>query len=494
MSVGICPSRAWRTPLILILAASFALRVVLVLRGGQLYFPDEGRYFRSVQFVTLFAGGDLEGAFRLILSAADHTGFALLGIIPAAIQYGIERLFGAPPEKTLWLPALFLSMMSVLCIALVAAIARRAGAGEKEALIAALLMASAASMFYFSRHLVPYDLSFAIALFAFWLGLDARAGFVRSFSCGVLAGFAFLTYNGYWLIAVLAGFIPILWANRSISRIITRGIAVGLGFVLFPVLLTLGTILIGMTPFVSAMTQFAGTVDQGTFSEGWSLPWEYFWDAEHGLLLLWAAGVAFVIWLGLRHREQVPARAYLWMGVAAAIYLPLSIGSTGLDKFVVYGRLAREMVPFLSLLTALAISYLWERLQFTRRLIGVGAIFLVMQVALNFWQPLIQQFPDDIVRSVQATYGPVGRALTVKGPPVFGYDPKLKPQYVLLNAQYIYPISGTRKPPAGRIVLQAAHPLEYLPYEFEGLDPGERAILQSTDISMRLIEAENAKP
>ncbi len=493
MSVGIRSPFQWRTPLILLLAASISLRVVLVLRGGQLYFPDEERYFRSVQFVTLFAGGDLGGALRLILGATDHTGFALLGIIPATIQLGVERLFGVLPDNTFWLPALFLSMMSVLCIALVAAIARRAGAGEKEAFIAALLMASATSMFYFSRHLVPYDLSLAMALLAFWLGLDARAGFVRSFVCGVLAGSAFLTYNGYWLIAMLAGLAPILWASPSISSIITRGVEVGLGFVLFPVLLTLGTVLIGMTPFLSAMTQFAGTVNQGTFSEGWSLPWEYFWDAEHGLFLLWIASVLFVIWLGLRHRERLPMRAYLWLGVPAVIYLILSLGSAGLDKFVVYGRLAREMVPFFSLSTALAITFLSERVQFTRQWVGVGAILLAMQVALNFWQPLIQQFPNDIVRSVQVTYGSVGRALTVKGPPVFGSDPKLESQYILLNAQYLYPISGTRKPPAGRIVLQATHPLEYLPYQYEGHDPGERAILRSTDISMRLIDIGQAK-
>ena len=73
------------------------------------------------------------------------------------------------------LPGILLSQISVISIALVYAIARRAGRDRVEALIAAALMASAATMFYYARHLLPYDSSLALGLLALWCGLGTTA-------------------------------------------------------------------------------------------------------------------------------------------------------------------------------------------------------------------------------------------------------------------------------------------------------------------------------
>jgi len=483
-----------RRALLVLLGLAFALRVVLVLRGGQLYFPDEGTHLNeSLSFVSRLARGDAGGALDMLVETKAHPVFLLLGSLPTVVQFVLQSSFGLSPRATLWIPALMLSLMSVCCIALTAAIVRRAGGPEREALIAAVLMASATSLLYFSRHLVPYDLALALALFALWTGLDVQPSFTRSLVCGVLAGLAFFAYYGYLPIAAIAGLIHVLWGKRNILEIVKRGSAFALGFVLLPLLLTIASIARGATPFVLEMAHFTESVNQGTFSEGALLPWAYLWETERGVLLVWAAGALAIIGLAARRRELALSRGALWLAVAVGAYLPLAIGSTGLERFVVYGRLARQMVPFFCLATAFVLDHLADQWQVKRQWVWLGAILLTAQVVFNFWPPLTQQFPVDFERHVAETYGPVGRALTVKGPPVFGYDASKSFRYVLLNGQYLYPISGTRTPPKGEIVLQAAHPLEFLPYQYEGLDPEERAMVRSVDLSMRVIDTQSAK-
>ena len=101
-----------------------------------------------------------------LFSTQDHLGFALISAIPAAIQFRLGHALSRSGEGLMILPGIVLSQASVLSIALVYAIARRAGRDRVEALIAAALMASAATMFYYSRHLLPYDSSLLLALVA----------------------------------------------------------------------------------------------------------------------------------------------------------------------------------------------------------------------------------------------------------------------------------------------------------------------------------------
>jgi 4-amino-4-deoxy-L-arabinose transferase-like glycosyltransferase len=199
-------------------------------------------------------------------------------------------------QKTEWVSALLLSLASVACIGLIYAIARRGGGDEREALVAALLMASAATLFYYSRHLVPYDASLAFALLALWVGLDPRPGLWRSALCGILAGIAFMIYNGYWLVAITALAAHLLFSNGSVRRVVERCIVAGLSFAFLPLLLTLATIARGSKPFVRAMFEFAHKVrEQGYPPEGWSVPWAFLWHSEHGLLLAWVIGVVTLV-------------------------------------------------------------------------------------------------------------------------------------------------------------------------------------------------------
>ena len=101
-------------------------------------------------------------------------------------------------------PGLFFSLFSVANIWLVGGIARRLGATATESALASALLALSCTYFYYARHLVPYDVALTWGLLAIYVGVKPDAPAQSSLWCGVLAGCAFYTYDGYWAVTAAA--------------------------------------------------------------------------------------------------------------------------------------------------------------------------------------------------------------------------------------------------------------------------------------------------
>jgi hypothetical protein len=101
-----------------------------------------------------------------------------------------------------------------------------------------------------------------------------------------------------------------------------------------------------------------------------------------------------------------------------------------------------------------------------RALVPVTLALLVAQAAVNFQRPLKQTFPDHLERQ---------------------YGPSHLSDLIWVNVEHIYPEPRqTLIPDQVVLVHQAPHPLEFLPYQYEGFTPAQRRVLRSTDIRMRL--------
>src|ERR1700679_2179395 len=185
--------RSVRLQLVLLLAASYALRVWLAFGGGQAFWPDEVRYGSSQAAVYDIAHGHLKAAFSELLGHADHVLFRWAGLPAASAEYFFHI-------KSQAFAACYFGLFSVGVIFLVWAIARRSGGDERESLWAAFFAASANSLFYYSRHYFPYDVALFELLLGLWFALGPWSP-VNSLLTGVIAGLGFLTYNGYWLLA-----------------------------------------------------------------------------------------------------------------------------------------------------------------------------------------------------------------------------------------------------------------------------------------------------
>ena len=447
---------ARHAPLLLLLAASVVLRVVLVRSGGQGYWPDERSYDIAREMLAALARGD----YAAMIAQAEGDGpmlFKLIALVPAA--------FEAYAGRNLQVPGLFFAMFSVCNIVLVGRLAKGLGGSNAEALLASTMFAVSSSMFYYARHLQSYDLAMTFALVAILIGVRSGSTLRGCFVSGLIAACVFFAYNGYW---TLAAAVPLLngvaW-SRPAGDSIRRALASAAGMCAMAGLIVGSNALLG-GHLIRSYGTFAATVIQGDFEEGFWLPFDYLWHAEHGLLIVWLVGLGWG--LATMGRSWASPRVRVALTGLLVVYASLAITSTFLHVFVVYGRLARQLVPFFCLVTA----YGLERLRISRSvairaLVPATIVMLLAQAAVNFQQPLQQTFPADLRRQ---------------------YGASDQSPLVWVNVEYFYPEPRPVVLP-DRLVLvhEATHPFQFLPYQYEGFTFAQREVLRSTDIRMRIL-------
>jgi hypothetical protein len=443
--------------LVLLAFVAFLLRVALVLRGGQLYWPDERRYLDARQMVAELTSGELKQPL-LQLSMPDHPLFKAIAMLPATV----EQYAGLNPH----IPGIFLAAFSAANIALVGLIALRAGASGGEAVLAAFVAATSASFFYFSRHLVPYDMAMTFGLASVLVGMKREWSAASSWWCGALAGCTFLTYGGYWTFGATGLLIHTTQA-RSVADTLRRGIVGALGLAT-----AIGVLVAVTTPLgghlISNYATFSSGVNQGDFSEGWRLPWEYFWHAEHGMLVVWGCGALGCLLLA----HRMPRTGAVALIGITAIYGGLVVTSTVMEKFVVYGRLARQLVPFFSLATAAVVWRASAALPSRLRTVTPFVIVLAALAAFNFARVYRVVFPAEFV-------------LEGRQDPRVGHDGN---ELVGILTSHFYPVpEPVRLPDRFILIGRAPHPLRFLPYQYEGYKPAERAAIRSADLNMKLL-------
>lgn len=482
--------RLSRWALAAIVSASVVLRLALCARGGQYFFGDELRYDRAVQLYFALATGDAHSV-REILALPEHALFPWLGALITAAQHllALATPYGdwsRHPENagfTVRLGACVLSLFSALNVLLVYRLARALRADCEEAVWAALVMAASNTAFYYARHLLPYDCAISAALLAMLAGLGGATP-PRAALCGILAGCAYHLYNGYWFLPPIV-FLACACAWRRLPRRAALAWALGAGFALAVGAPLVAGTLAGGGRYWSTLAAFSGTATQGLFSEGWSLPWAFLWASEGWTGAVLAACVVAALARELAAGRRLEARALFWLALLAAAYGLLVVSSSVLERFVVYGRTVKPLVPFICLLAGWALRLLiGERIW----LKGLTAAALVAAALITFAPHFSRVFPRDVEVAVLRNFGNPKHSLSVSGSI---YIPLARPvaraDLVLVNAQLIYPIRAYIGYPEGATMFRIEHPLTYPPFQFEGHSPRERAVLRGDDISIRLI-------
>ena len=174
-----------------IIFISSILRLIIIIEGGQQFWPDESRYIESRIAIHKISSGYPYEAWQGLIGAPEHVFFKITGLIPAYI----EKFVG----ENQYSPAIFFSIFSILNLWLIWKLAETTKAGELEALMALFLAAGANCLFYFSRHFLPYDFSLCLGLSAGYYALGN--GRFNGLLAGFLAALCFLAYNGYFMLS-----------------------------------------------------------------------------------------------------------------------------------------------------------------------------------------------------------------------------------------------------------------------------------------------------
>jgi hypothetical protein len=479
--------------LLFVLALAWILRLGLVFRGGPGCFGDESRYGTSLAAANLVLHGEIRGGIQQVWVSHGHVGFVIL-MVPVAL---VECLH-APPrqdfeDEELLVPAIFLATVSVACLGLVYALSLALGAEAGEALLATVLAAASTTLLYWARHISPYDAALALELAGLVIGIGKGREVLRAFLAGAMTSCGLLVYYGSWYLtaSVLLGCLLIGRKERRAS-FMTRGAAVFLGGIAVTVPLELVASAAGVPGVLfSRAWSFSGTINQGSFDEGWILPWEYLWHAEHGLLVVFAVGAAILVAAALREGIAPHRGALAALAVAGATYGLLVLASNVAHKMVVYGRTSRVLVPFLCIATAHAIIIVFRRRP-SRVVAGVFALGLLLHTVWSFAPVLLQVFPRDVRRKVEREHGPFAEWCTLAATQLAFPGEKINPspasRWLVVNGRIYAAIQGTRPSLPGAIVFETPHPQAWLPYVYEGQTAEDRAVLQRAHLTIQVLD------
>ncbi len=481
--------------LLAILAVSALLRVALALQGGQYFFGDEVRFNRGAVIYLGVRQGDWKKVGDCFLSP-EHTGFTCISALLAPVQHALAWLAGSGDWSvarnvlsSATFSAALLALVSTGSVWLIYKLARATGAGKDEADLAALLGAASSTLFSYSRHLLPYDCALLAGLGSLLFSSTAATP-RRQLLGGLLAGLGYEIYNGYWFMIPVCALALLLSHAGTGSRwraashwALGCGLAVGL--------LLLPGFLIGGSNYWRLLVGFSGSVTQGVFDEGWSLPWAYLWHAEGWLGLGLALAAAGAVVHSIRHRD-LPPRIRLWLQLAAGLYAVLILASVGLHKFVVYARTVRPLVPLLCLISGYAVHRLAGFVPWRRRL---ACAVVVAGATVNFLPYFTLVFPRDVAEQTWLRYGITRTALSYRGlicqPPP---GPVLRRDLVLVNAQALYPLKDYIGYPAGTEIFSVPHPDNLPALQYDGYTPEERALLRRHGAAIKLIRMTGTQP
>ncbi len=458
--------------LLCLLLLSFGLRVVLARQGGQGYFPDEGRITVSMNAIRALQEGKRRVFQQLIFSTADHLGYkvAMLGPVWAAAKWH----WGLPV-----LAVLSSGLFSTGIVLWIYALARRVGAGLEEARWATFFAATSCSLFYWSRHLLPYDLALFFGLACLYVSLHPAPRWYHSLLAGVLGFCAFVTYNGYWSFVAFALMVHVIRAwpwTRNWGQFLLRtcGATVGLAGPFFGLLYWAAS---KEYYLLSSYLEFSKSINQGDITDGHRVIVDYLWAAEGGLLLIWLACMGaffFVRWQGGVPTES-RSRAWLWLSGTVALSLGLIIFSNFSENFVVYGRLVRQLVPFFCLLSGWTLGYVCRHMHWRPKWFRAAAAVIIVAIAAgNFWAPLRQRF--DFRRRAEEMRN------AYRAQHKISLD-----RFLIIYPDFIWPAPQPYDLPPHEELLSAPHPLHFRPLLYEGFTRKQREIILTTDIRSRLL-------
>jgi hypothetical protein len=328
-------------------------------------------------------------------------------------------------------------------------------------------------------------MAISFGLLALYVALTRPQGIKTSLLCGSLAFLCFITYNGYWPLAGFAMLVNALIQERKLAGILKKAMWTATGLLAPLALLILGMLASG-TDMISALRLFATSITQGSFAEGWSLPFAYFWHAEHVVILILGLFSVYAVIDSLRTKQRY---AIVWASGVVFIYLCLLIPSVFLHSFVVYARLARQLVPFIVLLAAHGLTLLQERNRLSYQATVALLAIVLIQAAGNFGISYQLYYPRQLSEELQSQFR--GFEFSTKrlayGAPTLCQSNG----FVIENTKYFLSVPETTQPVNGELLREVLHPVNFLPYQYEGYTPEQRQEFRERQLKMRFYKVDH---
>jgi hypothetical protein len=182
----------------------------------------------------------------------------------------------------------------------------------------------------------------------------------------------------------------------------------------------------------------------------------------------------------------------LWLAGILFIYFCLLIPSVLLHLFVVYARLARQMIPFLVLLSAQGLVQLEHRPRIGGKLVALVLLLISIQGAWNFSRAYALTYPREFVALAQIKYPEFefsSKRLAFGAPVIC-----LNHEYIMQNAKYYVDPPQEIPQVQGELLLSASHPVNFLPHQYDGFTPAARRIFRAQNLRMNFYRVDEEVP
>ena len=480
---------------------------------GALAFPDEERYYRSVEAVEALVGGDVPGFCERLSQTQGRPGDALWRVAPASLQVLASELAGVSPHSpaSLLIPVAFNYLVVLCSLVLYYRIGRLLFRNEPAALLSTLVYGCLVNTNLYIRHVLPYDAAL-LCFFAtvYWV-LRLRQHPERRthwavFFIGALSALTFAIYPGYNA-AVVVGWVMLL-EKRAIwqfnwQRLLGSSVVFALGaagvLLLFELLTQAGG-----SSYLESCISLSSTITQGDFADGFSFLFKYLFEAEQslGFLLVGLAVGSVPVLLYRLARRRLTVAGYadlirdnmllLSMVVAFLAYAAMVFYQ---EKLVFYGRILHLYLPFFVLLLT---KVLYPATRRTAQFIPVAlvagtALWSFGVFAVEYHRivypltVLYQQVPTlkgaNVAHKSQTGTADNADYYLARAPLLETTPTPSSRQAVLVNVAFLYPIHAgvwcntVEVPPSYKLIFSGPHFLTLAAYPFEGYRTDERDVI-----------------
>lgn len=383
-----------------------------------------------------------------------------------------------------------LSLFSSLNVLLLYPIIRSAGGSSLQGLVASVLLLLSTTNFYFSRHLLPYDISITLSLLALLVSLRNKSGAKASFLTGVLSCFSTLTYFGYWPLALANWVCAILISSNKSKALIYCSLG---GLAPAILLQALGNVvgvnyLSGVLDFIQA-TGSNQMGDKGVFFPAII---EFFWLAEN----LYSIFLLFFLII-TTYCCKFSDYSKLDFKTIGVIYLIIVLGSfiictEVIGSFVLYGRTIKQIIPYLCLACSFSLCNLIRSVS-TKTSISIlltAALFTLCVSFNNHLRIYGVVYPKNLkekAASIAPDFQEISSFIGINVQKLEKPDSEKK--FSLVNAQYLVPpLTDVKNIPHGEVILEETHPyFAFKPYQFLHYNYTERSLINYHEPIMKLI-------
>lgn len=486
--------------LFLIFFISVSLRYFLCTSGGQFFYVDEARFMNGHYLLAHISDGDWTSAIKRITTTYAHTFFIFISAILEGFRYLFVLAFidsSAPAflladsRIAIEVAAYLLSFASSTNIILLYLVVKSSGGTNLQGVIASVMLAASTTNFYFSRHLLPYDISISFALIALIFALKKRNYNLNNVLCGLFCGLTTLTYNGYWTLSALVWLILLYKSKGHLVEKIKCGV-ISLSTGILPIILLYFISLNYEGNFLEGMQEWLAATKKnqyGDFGIGWKVLIYYLWDSERVVSILYFLSIFTAITFFIKkNRLELNSKDIGFFSILFLIIILICLCDI-LNNSVLYGRTIKQTIPFFCLAISYPIACLTENFK-SRILIFSSILIFGIQVIYNFKTCLEIEFPNNFILKSSSHKEEFSQFAEISGPNISKLESSSSNHdHAIINAQsLIPPFTGYKNIPIKKIYFESDHPYNFKPYQYIHYRIKERTTLQEIDLKMKFVE------